>query len=70
MQNTITGAAWLNFDTLGKGAPLGDEVVLLGAQGEERVSAEELAQHSGTIAWEILCGIGKRVPRTYAGERP
>src|SRR6185369_5502079 len=44
---------------------LGDEVVLLGAQGKEQVTAEELAERSGTISWEILCGIGKRVPRTY-----
>ena len=49
---------------------LGDEVVLLGAQGGEHVSADELAQHSGTIPWEVLCSIGKRVPRFYAGERP
>jgi alanine racemase len=49
---------------------LGDEVVLLGAQGGERITAEELAEQSGTISWEILTGIGKRVPRYYAGERP
>jgi ABC-type transporter Mla subunit MlaD len=33
VQNTITGAAWLNFDSLGKGAPLGDDVVLVGQPG-------------------------------------
>lgn len=49
---------------------LGDEVVLLGAQGTERVTAEELAQRSDTISWEILSNIGKRVPRSYTGERP
>jgi alanine racemase len=50
-------------------AALGDEVVLLGAQGDERITADELAAHSGTIAWEILSNIGKRVPRAYLGER-
>jgi alanine racemase len=51
-------------------AALGDEVVLLGAQGDERITADELAAHSGTISWEILSNIGKRVPRAYVGERP
>ncbi len=45
----------------------GDEVVLLGAQGAETVSADELAAHAGTIAYEILTGIGQRVPREYVG---
>ncbi len=41
----------------------GDEVVLLGRQGGEVVSAEEWAARAGTISWEILCGVGARVPR-------
>ncbi len=45
----------------------GDEVVLLGAQGDERISAEELASWSGTIAYEVLTGVSQRVPRTYPG---
>lgn len=49
---------------------LGEDVILLGAQGDARVSAEELAVSSDTIPWEILCGISKRVPRVYTGERP
>lgn len=44
----------------------GDEVVLLGGQGEARVTAEELAAHAGTIAYEILCGFSERVPRVSA----
>ena len=51
-------------------AALGDDVVLMGAQGDERIGADELAALSGTISWEILCGISKRVPRIYTGERP
>ncbi|RMG15404.1 MAG: alanine racemase [Deltaproteobacteria bacterium] len=42
---------------------VGEEVVLLGRQGEEEVSADELAGHAGTISYEILCAIGDRVPR-------
>jgi alanine racemase len=41
----------------------GEEVVLLGRQGDESVSAEEWAARAGTISWEILCGVGARVPR-------
>lgn len=44
----------------------GDEVVLLGAQGDGVVTAEELALRAGTIPYEILTGINTRVPRTYA----
>ncbi len=44
---------------------VGDEVVLLGAQGGERIGAEEWADHLGTIAYEVVCGIGPRVPRVY-----
>ena len=47
------------------GASVGDEVVLLGAQGGLRIGADELAAKAGTIPYEILCAIGKRVPRRY-----
>ena len=51
-------------------AERGDEVVLIGAQrgpaGEDRIALEELAAWSGTISWEICCGISKRVPRVYS----
>lgn len=43
----------------------GDEVVLIGAQGSERVTVEELAQRAGTIPYEILTSINTRVPRVY-----
>ncbi len=46
---------------------VGDEVVLLGAQGSERITATEWAEHLGTITYEVLCGIGPRVPRRYVG---
>ncbi|MGH9067339.1 MAG: alanine racemase C-terminal domain-containing protein, partial [Acidimicrobiales bacterium] len=41
----------------------GDEVTLLGRQGEEEVTATEWAGLLGTIGYEVLCGIGPRVPR-------
>lgn len=44
---------------------VGDEVVLMGKQGDEEIFAAELAEKSGTIAWEIFTGIGRRVERVY-----
>jgi alanine racemase len=43
----------------------GDEVVLLGAQGGERVSPDEWAARLGTIAYEVVCALGARVERRY-----
>jgi alanine racemase len=42
---------------------LGDEVVLIGRQGGESIDAAEWAQRLGTISYEVLTGIGPRVPR-------
>lgn len=47
----------------------GDEVVLIGSQGDERITAEEWAERLGTIGYEVLCGIGPRVPRRTNGPR-
>jgi alanine racemase len=44
----------------------GDEAVLIGSQGDERITAEELARALGTINYEVTCGISPRVPRTTA----
>jgi alanine racemase len=44
---------------------IGEEAVLIGKQGKESISAEEVAGWIGTISYEVLCGIGKRVPRVY-----
>jgi alanine racemase len=46
-------------------ARAGDEVVLVGEQGGERIRAEEVAMRWGTINYEVTCGIGARVPRVY-----
>ena len=42
---------------------VGDEVVLLGRQGDEAITADEWAQAIGTISWEVLCGIKPRIPK-------
>ncbi len=42
---------------------IGDEVVLLGAQGNDRITAEEIAQNLGTINYEVVCSVLPRVPR-------
>ena len=44
---------------------LGEEVILIGRQGNRCQTALDLAGLTGTIPYEILCGIGKRVPRRY-----
>ncbi len=44
-----------------------DEVVLIGRQGDEEITAVEWAERLGTISYEIVTGIGARVPRTYVG---
>jgi alanine racemase len=45
---------------------LGDEAVLLGAQGEERITPDEWAGRLDTIAYEVVCAIGPRVERRYS----
>jgi alanine racemase len=47
------------------GAEVGAEAVLIGAQGGERILAEEVARRLGTINYEVTCGISARVPRVY-----
>jgi alanine racemase len=41
----------------------GDEVVFFGTQDGRRLGVEEMAEAAGTVSWEILCGVGPRVPR-------
>ena len=44
---------------------VGDEVVLIGGQGGERILAEEIARRLGTINYEVTCGLSPRVRREY-----
>ncbi len=46
-------------------AKLGDEVILIGKQGEKRITADEIADKWGTINYEVTCGISHRVNRIY-----
>jgi alanine racemase len=45
----------------------GDEVVIVGRQGSERLDMREIAATIGAIPWELLCRIGSRIERVYAG---
>ena len=44
----------------------GDEVVLLGRQGDQQIRAEDWADRLGTIGYEVVCAISARIPRVYA----
>jgi alanine racemase len=48
-----------------KGAAVGDEVVLMGGQGDQEISIDDMADRLSTINYEITCLVGKRVPRVY-----
>ena len=47
------------------GAEIGDEVVLIGEQGQRKITAWEMAREIETIPYEVLCAISNRVPRKY-----
>mgnify|MGYP003342756784 FL=1 len=49
---------------------IGDEVVLIGRQGDDTIGVDEIATGTGTIAYEILTGIGSRVERRHRGPGP
>ncbi len=45
----------------------GDEVVIIGSQGEDCIDACEIAATIGSIPWEIVCRVGTRIERVYTG---
>lgn len=55
----------ISIDVTGLDVSPGDEVVLLGRQGEERLDAREVAATIGAIPWELLCRLGARIQREY-----
>jgi alanine racemase len=55
----------LMADVTGMDVSPGDEVVLIGRQGEDRIDVREMAATIGTIPWEMLCRIGSRIERVY-----
>lgn len=48
-----------------EGVAAGDEVVIIGAQGDEEITVAEVADKAGTVPYEIFCGISQRVPRLF-----
>lgn len=55
----------LMIDVSGTQAEPGDIVTLFGRDGDDIITADELASLYGTIGYEVVCGISKRVPRIY-----
>ncbi|WP_303773836.1 alanine racemase [Anaerolinea thermophila] len=54
----------VNLDEIPE-AEMGDEVVLIGQQGENEITAEERAREWETISYEVVCGLANRLPRIY-----
>ena len=53
------------IDVTGMDVSPGDDVVLIGKQGEDEISAREIAATIGTIPWEVICRLGARIERRY-----
>lgn len=70
-RSAVVGRVSMNWITLDCGpdseVEVGDEVVLIGAQGAESVWADDLARLGRTIAYEVLTSINARAPRRYQG---
>ncbi len=57
---------WTTIDVTGvENVSVGSEVILIGVQGDQRITAEEMAEWAETISYEVTCGIAGRVPRIY-----
>ena len=55
------------IDVTGLDVSPGDEVVIIGRQGDEEITARETAGAIGAIPWEVVCRLGPRIERRYAG---
>jgi alanine racemase len=55
----------LMADVTGMSASPGDEVVIIGAQGNDQIDVREMAATIGSIPWEIVCRVGSRIERVY-----
>ena len=55
----------LTADVTGMDVSPGDEVVIVGPQGDDRIDVREMAATIGSIPWEILCRVGSRIERIY-----
>jgi len=54
------------IDVTGTEVSPGDEVVIIGSQGEATITVREMAAAIGTIPWEIVCRLGSRIERVYS----
>ena len=64
----IVGAVSMDMlaaDVTGLDVAPGDEVVILGSQGDDRIDVREMAATIGTIPWEVVCRVGSRIERVY-----
>ncbi|MBV6507945.1 MAG: Alanine racemase [Acidimicrobiales bacterium] len=67
-RRSVVGAVTMDqfmVDVGGDPVRAGDEVVLMGSQGNEAITAQDWASWLGTIAYEVVCGFGPRLPRRY-----
>lgn len=55
----------VDITDIGSSVEVGDEVVLIGAQGQNNITAEDVAQTIGMINYELACIVGKRIPRAF-----
>jgi alanine racemase len=65
----IVGAVCMDMlmiDVTGLDVDPGDEVVFIGRQGDEEITAREMASAIGTIPWEVVCRLGARIERQYS----
>jgi alanine racemase len=47
------------------GTAVGDETILIGRQGNDEITASEIAKWTDTIPYEVLCAISPQIPRLY-----
>jgi alanine racemase len=67
----IVGSVCMDMTTIdvtGMDVSTGDEVVIVGEQGEESIGMREIAAAIGTIPYELLCRVGARIERVYSPE--
>lgn len=67
----IVGRVSMDYTTIDvghiPGVTVGDRVTLFGRDGAEQITLEEIAEHAGTIPYEIACSVGRRVERIFRG---
>jgi alanine racemase len=65
----VVGAVCMDMlmvDVTGMDVDPGDDVAIIGRQGDEEITVREMASAIGTIPWEVVCRLGSRIERRYA----